>query len=253
MTTVAIHGIAGRMGTTLVETAARQDMPTVICGIDRKTNVDMGVPVFDASEVDAALETHEPDAVIDFSVPKATTDLSRACVGADIPIVVGTTGFEVDSLSVLQEASASIPLLKATNFSRGIQGLLQALDAALAVLDEYDVEVLETHHNGKRDAPSGTAKTILDTISKHREFETVHGRNGVQPRSENEVGMLVRRAGDVRGEHDVLLAGNDEVLNITHRAEDRAVFAAGALDAATWLSGRDPGWYDFGDVVAGAE
>jgi 4-hydroxy-tetrahydrodipicolinate reductase len=110
---------------------------------------------------------------------------------------------------------------------------------------------METHHTGKRDAPSGTAKTVLEAVAEHRDFETVYGREGVQPREEGEgeVGVLVRRAGNVRGEHEVMLADNDEVLTLTHRAEDRAVFAEGALDAAVWLADRDPGWYTFGDVI----
>ena len=123
--------------------------------------------------------------------------------------------------------------------------------AALEALPGYDVELLETHHNGKRDAPSGTAHTILEEVAEQRDFEPVYGREGVQPRTEGEVGVLVRRAGDIRGEHEVTLADNDEVLTIAHRAEDRGVFAAGAIDAAVWLAGREPGLYDFGEVVAG--
>jgi 4-hydroxy-tetrahydrodipicolinate reductase len=150
---------------------------------------------------------------------------------------------------VLDSVSAAVPVLKATNFSRGIQALRRALGPALEALPDYDVELLETHHNAKRDAPSGTAKTLLSDIETHREFDTVAGREGIQPREDDEVGMLVRRAGDIRGEHEVLLAGNDEVLTLTHRAEDRGVFAAGALDAAVWVAGQGPGSYDFGAVI----
>jgi 4-hydroxy-tetrahydrodipicolinate reductase len=249
MTTVGIHGIAGRMGGTLIETAATRGEPTVTFGIDATTTVDLGVPVYGPDEIESALAEHEPDVVIDFSVPEAATTLASACADQGVGLVVGTTGFEEESLSVLQEASSAVPVLKATNFSRGIQGLLRALEPALDALPGYDVEVLETHHNAKRDAPSGTAKTILETIAEHREFDTVPGREGIQPREADEVGMLVRRAGDIRGEHEVLVAGNDEVLSLTHRAEDRAVFAAGALDSAEWLDGQEPDWYTFGDVV----
>lgn len=249
MTRVGIHGIAGRMGGTLVETAAAREEPTVIFGVDSQPAVDLGVPIYGPDELENALEEHAPDAIIDFSVPEASASLTSACATTDTPLVVGTTGFDEEELSVLQEASASVPVLKATNFSRGIQGLLRALGPALESLPDYDVEVMETHHNAKRDAPSGTAKTILEEIAAYRDFETVPGREGIQPREANEVGMLVRRAGDVRGEHEVMLADNDEVLTISHRAEDRAVFAAGALDAAVWLADRDPGWYSFADVV----
>ena len=249
MTTVGIHGVAGRMGGTLLKTAAGREDLTVAFGIDANTAVDPGVPVYEPDETGDAFAEHDPDAVIDFSVPEATVELARSCADRGVALVVGTTGFEEETLSVLQEASATVPVLKATNFSRGIQALLGALGPAIEALPGYDIEVTETHHNQKRDAPSGTAKTILEQIGDYREFETVPGREGIQPRAESEVGMLVRRAGDVRGEHEVLLAGNDEVLTLTHRAEDRAVFAAGALDAAVWVTDRDAGWYSFGDLV----
>ncbi len=249
MTTLGVNGVAGRMGQTVVETADERGDVDVAFGIDVDGDADVDVPVYSPAETGDALSEYDPDAVIDFTVPESTVALAEACAGAGVPLVVGTTGVDEDQLSVLQEASEAVPLLKATNFSRGIQGLLRALGPALEALEGYDVEVMETHHNQKRDAPSGTAKTILEEISEHRDFETVPGREGIQPREEDEVGMLVRRAGDIRGEHEVTLADNDEVLTISHRAEDRGVFAAGAIDAAVWLARQDPGWYDFGDVV----
>jgi len=142
-----------------------------------------------------------------------------------------------------------VPVLKATNFSRGVQALLRALEPALDALEGYDVELAETHHNGKRDAPSGTANTILETIQDHRDLDPVYGREGIQPRAEDEIGVLVSRLGDVRGEHEVRLGDNDEVLTLAHRAEDRAVFAAGALDAAGWLAAQNPGMFSFGDAI----
>lgn len=248
MTEIGINGIAGRMGQTILETAADRDDVTVTFGID-VDDTDGAVPVYSPDETAAALEDHDPEVIIDFTVPDATTELAPVCAEVGVGLVIGTTGFEDDGFAVLEETSAVVPLLKATNFSRGIQALLRTLGPALEALESYDVEVMETHHNAKRDAPSGTAKTILETIGEHREFDTVPGREGIQPREESEVGMLVRRAGDVRGEHEIMLAGNDEVLSLTHRAEDRAVFAAGALDAAVWLAGREPGRYEFGAVI----
>jgi len=248
MTTVGINGIAGRMGETILETAGERDDVTVTFGID-VADAELRVPVYDPDGAPTALAEHEPDVVIDFTVPEATTQLAPVCADAGVGLVVGTTGFEDDGLAVLSETSTEVPLLKATNFSRGIQALVRSLGPALEALSTYDVEVMETHHNAKRDAPSGTAKTILEEIREYREFDTVPGREGIQPRSDEEVGMLVRRAGDIRGEHEITIAGNDEVLTLSHRAEDRAVFAAGALDAAAWLAGREPGRYDFGDVI----
>jgi 4-hydroxy-tetrahydrodipicolinate reductase len=246
--TLGINGITGRMGRTVLETAADRDDLAVAFGID-VGDADLGVPVYDPSDTTAALAEHDPAVIVDFTVPEATTALAEACAEAGVGLVVGTTGLEDEGFAALDEASESAPVLKATNFSRGIQALLRTLGPALEALEGYDVEVMETHHNDKRDAPSGTAKTILEEIGEYREFETVPGREGIQPREDEEVGMLVRRAGDIRGEHEITIAGNDEVLTLAHRAEDRAVFAAGALDAAVWLADREPGRYDFGDVI----
>jgi len=249
MTVLGISGAAGQMGRTVIETAGEREDVTVAFGVDVETDASVGVPVYAPEDADEALAEYDPDAVVDFTVPAATVELADVCARAEVPLVVGTTGFEDDQFAILRETSQAIPLLKATNFSRGIQALLGALGPALEALEGYDVELLETHHNRKQDAPSGTAKTILETVADHREFETVYGREGIQPREDGEVGVLVRRAGDVRGEHEVTIADNDELLTLTHRAEDRGVFAAGAIDAAVWLAGREPGWYDFGDVV----
>ena len=248
---IGVSGAAGRMGRTVVETAANRDDVDVAFGIGVDTSADAGVPLVAPDGTADAIAEHDPAAIVDFTVPESTADLAEACAAEGVSLVVGTTGLEENHLSVVQEASGATPVLKATNFSRGIQAFLRALEPVLEALPGYDLELLETHHNGKRDAPSGTAKTILETVAEHRDFETVYGREGIQPREEGEgeVGVMVRRAGNVRGEHEVIVADNDEVLTLAHRAEDRAVFAAGALDAAVWLADRDPGWYTFGDVI----
>ncbi|PSQ57006.1 MAG: 4-hydroxy-tetrahydrodipicolinate reductase [Halobacteriales archaeon SW_9_67_25] len=254
MTSLGVNGATGRMGGAVVETAREREDVTVEFGIApgadaQEVGADPGVPLYSPESTEDALATHDPDAIVDFSVPEATVSLAGACASADVALASGTTGFADDQLAVLQETGQATPLLLAANFSRGIQALLRALGPALEALPGYDVELLETHHNGKQDAPSGTAYTILEAVGEHREFDPVYGREGIQPRTENEVGVLVRRAGDIRGEHEVTLADNDEVLTIAHRAGDRAVFAAGAIDAAVWLDGREPGLYDFGDVI----
>jgi len=248
MTTVWINGVTGRMGQTLLDTAADREDVTVTAGVAPDPSSVDAVPAYSPEEAGAELMTDQPDAVVDFSTPAGTATIARACREATVPLVVGTTDLGAAAQEALDAASEQVPVLQASNFARGIQALVSALDTALAALPDYDVEVLETHHSGKRDAPSGTAETILSTIAEHREFETVPGREGDHPRQSDEIGMLVRRAGDVRGEHEVMLAGNDECLTLTHRAEDRGVFAAGALDAAVWLHGREPGRYDFTDV-----
>lgn len=210
----------------------------------------------------------DTDALVDFTVPRATVEHARAAAETGTPLVVGTTGFDEQGADALREVAESVPVLKAANFAKGVQVLRRVVREAVDALPGYDVELTETHHAGKRDAPSGTAKTLLDDVDAARrddvdvvgendadaartdELERVHGREGTHEREDGEVGVHVRRAGTVRGEHEVLLAGDDEVLTLAHRAESRRVFAAGALDAAEWLVGRAPGYYDFAEVVA---
>ena len=248
MTRVAVNGAAGRMGRTVIETAAGRDDLDVVVGFDVEPTEVRGVPVV-ADDVAEALGEYDVDVVVDFSVPESTLPLAEACVAAGVGLVVGTTGFDEDGLAALDDASDSVPLLKATNFSRGIQVLQRTVREAVRALDDYDLELLESHHNGKVDAPSGTAKTLLEVVQEERDVEPVYGREGHAPREDDEIGVFARRAGDIRGEHELILAGNDEVLSLSHHAEDRAVFAAGALDAAAWLAGRGAGRYEFGQVV----
>ncbi|WP_135663256.1 4-hydroxy-tetrahydrodipicolinate reductase [Halorhabdus rudnickae] len=253
MRRIGVTGAAGRMGETVIETAGdREDVTVVFAVDDTDTETVADKPVHDPEDIGALLATHEPDAIVDFSVPEATVAFADACAAAAVPLVTGTTGFEDGQLDSLTRASEDVAVLKAANFARGIQALLSTVRAAAEALPGYDVELTETHHNDKQDAPSGTAKTLLDALAEERDdFEEVYGREGIDPREDGEVGVHVRRAGDVRGEHELMFAGNDEVLTLTHRAEDRGVFAAGALDAAVWLAGRDPGFYTFGDVIEG--
>jgi len=248
MTRVAVNGAAGRMGQTVIETAADRDDVEVVVGFDVEPGEVDGVPVV-ADDVADALSAYDAEVVVDFSVPESTLPLTEACVETGTGLIIGTTGFDEDGLATLDEVSESVPLLKATNFSRGIQVLQRTVREAVRALDDYDLELMESHHNGKVDAPSGTAKTLLEVVQSERAVDPVYGREGHAPRNDDEIGVFARRAGDIRGEHELILAGNDEVLSLSHHAEDRAVFAAGALDAAAWLAGRDAGSYEFGTVV----
>ncbi|MGB9932771.1 4-hydroxy-tetrahydrodipicolinate reductase [Haloarcula amylolytica] len=247
MTRVAVNGITGQMGGAVIEAATDSEVVVGFATSDAET-VD-GIPVAHPADAAEKLREYDVDVVVDFAVPEGALTVAEACVDAGVPMVVGTTGFDEDGLARLQDAGEEIPLLKATNFSQGIQVLQRLVSEAVATLDDYDLELMETHHNRKVDAPSGTANSILDVIQEERDVEPVYGREGHAPRDDDEIGVFARRAGDIRGEHELVLAGNDEVLSLSHRAEDRGVFAAGALDAATWVVGRDSGWYEFGDVV----
>ncbi|OYR53012.1 4-hydroxy-tetrahydrodipicolinate reductase [Halorubrum sp. Ea8] len=249
---VAITGAGGRMGREVIEAAADREGVAVAVAVNRTaTEPVAGVDVEDADRLGELLAAESPDVLVDFTGPASAVAYAGACADAGVPFVTGTTGFEGGQLDSLRAASDAVPVLKASNFARGVAALRRAVREAAAALPGYDVELTETHHNGKRDAPSGTAKSILDDVESVRDDldERVHGREGDAPREPDEIGVHARRAGDVTGEHEVLVAGNRETLELTHRAGDRGVFAEGALDAAAWLAGRDPGWYGFDDVL----
>ena len=258
---VAITGASGRMGGELIDAATdRDDVGFVLAASRTPERLPSGdAPgaadaVVAGADLEDALAEYDIDALVDFTVPDTSVDYLRAAADAGVAAVVGTTGYNDDGQAVLDAIAGQVPLLKASNFSRGIAALRRAVRATVPALDGYDIEVTETHHNGKRDAPSGTALTILDDIDEARdesgsEADRVHGRVGEQPRTGDEIGVHARRAGNITGEHEILLAGNDEVLELTHRAGSRGIFAAGALDAAVWVAGRDPGRYDFDAVL----
>jgi len=249
---IAVTGATGRMGRTVIETATDRADVTVAFGVDADVGSGevAGVRVYQPGELESLLEEARPNALIDFTVPAAAVANAEAAADAAVPVVIGTTGFDEDEEARLEELAERVPVLKTGNFSRGVQALLLALEDALEALPGYDVEVTETHHNQKRDAPSGTAGMILDRIDAVRgEGERVHGRVGDQPREAGEVGVHARRVGDVGSEHEVLIGGNDELLSIEHRSHSRRVFAEGAIDAAVWIAGQRPDFYGFSDVL----
>ena len=269
---LVVTGATGEMGGHVLSTAADRDDVTVVAAVDRDdvagTTTVEGMEVDPVSDLPRILTEREPTALVDFTVPAATLGHVAACADAGVPAVIGTTGFDDEELETLREAAERTAVLKSTNFARGVAALRSAVVDAVRNLPGYDIEVTETHHNRKLDAPSGTAKTLLEDIEREmqrtaerssarspRDEERatagrVHGREGEAPREAGEIGVHARRAGTIRGEHEVMLAGNHEVLRLVHRAEDRGVFAAGALDAAAWLPGRGPGWYDFSQVLS---
>ncbi len=249
---VGVTGAAGRMGREVLTAVADSDECETVFAVNR-TPVDgeiEGVAVEPADEFETLVAEREPAVVVDFTGPESALEYASACADAGVAFVTGTTGFDDADRERLREASESVPVLCAPNFARGVQALVNVVGEAVRNLPGYDVELVETHHNGKRDAPSGTANRLLSEIEANGEFSgRTHGREGEAPRREGEIGVHALRAGDVTGEHEIVIAGNHEEVRLTHRAEDRGVFAAGAVDAATWIAGRKAGWYDFADVI----
>ncbi|WP_369684138.1 4-hydroxy-tetrahydrodipicolinate reductase [Haloarchaeobius sp. FL176] len=252
---LAVTGASGRMGGEVLAAAADRAESVVLAvssdpeAVDPVT-VDVDTAVVHDADLADALAAHEVDVLVDFTAPAALADYAAACVDAGVALVTGTTGLTDDGRAALADAADSVPVLHAPNFSKGVAVLTQLVGDAAAALADYDVELVEAHHDGKTDAPSGTALSLLDAVDEARgESPRVHGREGEAPRSEEEVGVHAVRAGDVTGMHEVWLAGGREELRLTHRAESRRVFAEGALDAAAWLAGRDAGQYEFEAVL----
>lgn len=194
------------------------------------------------------------DVVVDFSTSSALPALAAACVERGAALVSGTTGLDADAQAALDEAARQVPVLWAANFSLGVALLAALARRAAAAVPEWDCEIIETHHRRKQDAPSGTALRLGEAVAAGRGQTLAdharHGRVGAHAaRVAGEIGFHAVRGGDVVGDHHILLAGEAEVLELSHRAASRDVFARGALRAASWLAGQAPGHYSIEDVL----
>jgi 4-hydroxy-tetrahydrodipicolinate reductase len=210
----------------------------------------LGVPVVDAL---AVLERARPDVVVDFSVPSATLALAPIAAGVGCAIISGTTGLDEGVRAALERAAQATAVLWEPNMSVGSHVLADLVAHAASALGDWDVEIVETHHRSKVDAPSGTALRLAESVQQARSAaRLVHGRQG-RPgaRERDEIGVHALRGGDVIGDHVVHLMGGGERVELVHRATSRDVFAHGALRAARWIVGRPPGRYRLRDVITG--
>ena len=195
------------------------------------------------------------DALVDFSAPAALKSNLHAAIGAGIPIVIGTTGLEAAHHAAIDEAARAVPVLQTGNTSLGVTLLAHLVrEAAGRLGDEWDIEIVEMHHRRKVDAPSGTALLLGEAAAEGRGIELAanreSGRDGhTGARARGAIGFAALRGGTVAGEHSVILAGEEERLTLSHSAENRAIFARGAVKAAAWLLGRNPGRYTMEDVL----
>ena len=238
---ILLVGAAGRMGAAIAKAAETQDDVEIAGGVDRGQSIEKSVVACDA--------------VVDFSHADATEAVCAACVAARKPLVIGTTGHSRAQLKVIEEAARAVPLVLAPNFSVGVNALFWLTRKAAELLgNNFDIEITETHHRLKKDAPSGTAKRLAELLCEARglsyDKDVAHGREGlVGERPSNQIGMHAIRAGDVVGEHTVVFAGAGERLELTHKASSRDTFAIGALRAARWVINRPPGRYSMEDVL----
>ena len=245
-----MHGCNGHMGKVISELVAKDDAIEIVAGIDLNTEENFGYPVF-ANIMDCDVEA---DAIIDFSVAVAVDALLDFVKEKGIPVVLCTTGLSDEQLAKVEEVSKDVAVLKSANMSLGINTLMKLLKMATEVLADrgYDIEIVEKHHNQKLDAPSGTALALADVINetKDNRYEYVYDRSQKREnRADNEIGISAVRGGTIVGQHDVIYAGTDEVIEIQHTAYSKAVFAKGAIDAAKFLAGKGPGMYDMSDVI----
>ena len=245
-----MHGCNGHMGKVISELVAKDDAIEIVAGIDLNTEENFGYPVF-ANIIDCDVEA---DAIIDFSVAVAVDALLDFVKEKGIPVVLCTTGLSDEQLAKVEEVSKDVAVLKSANMSLGINTLMKLLKMATEVLADrgYDIEIVEKHHNQKLDAPSGTALALADVINetKDNRYEYVYDRSQKrEKRADNEIGISAVRGGTIVGQHDVIYAGTDEVIEIQHTAYSKAVFAKGAIDAAKFLAGKGPGMYDMSDVI----
>lgn len=245
---VVIIGAAGRMGRAIREALAEWPGSSLAGAIDRNADADQGI----TTDLNAVLPG--ADVVIDFSAPQMTAAHLAACAAHRVPVLVGTTGLGEGALQAADAAAAQIPVIVAANTSVGVTLLVELVRAAARALPtDFDIEIIEGHHRHKKDAPSGTALALGHAAAAGRgqDLDAVRAapREGEALRRAGEIGFAVVRGGDVVGDHTVLFAGSGERVAITHQATDRAIFAKGALRAASWLVGRAPGRYQMSDVI----
>ncbi|MCR4685869.1 MAG: 4-hydroxy-tetrahydrodipicolinate reductase [Lachnospiraceae bacterium] len=250
MTRMIMHGCNGRMGQMITKLAADDPEITIVAGVDISDTIKNDYPVFGSiAECDV-----EADVVVDFGAATAIDLLLDTCVARNLPVVVCTTGLSEAQITHLNEASGKIAILRSANMSLGVNLLMKLLKDAVKTLQPagFDVEIVEKHHRMKLDAPSGTALALADAINEAaaEPYDYVYDRSSVrQKRGAKELGISAVRGGTIVGDHDVIFAGEDEVITFSHRAYSRAVFAKGALAAAKFLAGKAPGLYDMSDVI----
>ena len=250
MVKILMHGCNGKMGRMITEIVKNEEDAVIAAGVDKFTGIPNDYPVFEGiTQCDV-----DVDVVIDFSNAGAVDELLDYCVKKSLPVVLCTTGLSDEQVKKVDECSEKIAVLKSANMSMGINLLLKLLKDAAKVLAPagYDIELVEKHHNQKLDAPSGTALALADSINEamENEYEYVYDRSQVRKkRDAKEIGISAVRAGTIVGEHEVIFAGTDEVIEFKHTAYSRSVFAKGAVEAGKFLAGQPAGMYDMGDVI----
>lgn len=249
MIKVTITGANGKMGHVITSIIEERDDCTVISGIDHNTAENGKYPIV----YEPSLLPEKPDVIIDFSHPSALDGLLEYCLSTGTPAVIATTGFSDEQIAKIKSAAEQVPIFFSFNMSLGINLLASLAKTAAKLLGgQFDIEIVEKHHNQKIDAPSGTAIMLGNAINSvlddkyHFEYDRHAHR---MKREKYEIGMHSIRGGTIVGEHDIIFAGRDEVITLSHSAASKEVFAVGAVNAAVFLAAQGAGLYDMSDVI----
>ncbi|MBP5236396.1 MAG: 4-hydroxy-tetrahydrodipicolinate reductase [Clostridia bacterium] len=248
MTSILLCGAFGRMGKNVADFASASNKAVVSAGVDVSApTYDAAFPVF--SSLDDV--TEQFDVIVDFSHHTAVRQVTETAVAKGVPAVIAATGHDDAEKDLIRKASLSVPVFYSGNMSLGINLLIDlAKTAARTLGSDFDIEIVEEHHNRKADAPSGTALMIADAINSDERFRYVYDRHSSSsPRKKDEIGIHSVRGGNIVGEHEVIFAGESEVIRISHSAASRMVFAEGAVNAACWIVGKEPGLYGMSDMI----
>lgn len=253
MTRIILNGCNGKMGQAITKVAAASESVSIVAGLDINDCLPNTYPVFTNPEKCGI----EADVIVDFSHPSALDALLDFAQKRNMPVVIATTGLSKEQKQKLIDISAKIPVFFSANMSLGINLLIELAKKAAKVLDgNFDIEIVEQHHNQKIDAPSGTALAIADGINEVIEntAEYVYDRHSVRKkRQKNEIGLHSVRGGTIVGKHNVIFAGQDEIIEISHEASSKEVFAVGAVKAAVFMKDRPCGYYSMTDLISAAE
>ena len=249
MINILLSGCNGRMGQVITRLCEQYENTNIIAGYDKFDGIKNNYPVY----TDITVVDKKADVIVDFSNPAALTDILSYAVESNTPIVIATTGISDTQKLEIDEASKKIPVLFSANMSLGVNLLFDLVKKASKILaDNFDIEIIEKHHNQKIDAPSGTALAIANEINSvlTTQQKYVYDRHSKRAkRSKNEIGIHAVRGGTIAGEHTVIFAGNDEIIEIKHTAISKEIFAEGAIKAAQYLYDKPVGMYSMSDLL----
>lgn len=251
MVRMIMHGCNGKMGQVITGICKEDENIEIVAGVDPYTELKNSYPVFaKISECDV-----QADVIVDFAAAPAVDELLEYSVKKQVPVVLCTTGLTEEQLAKVEETSKKVAVLKSANMSLGINMLMDLLKKAANILAPagFDMEIVEKHHNQKLDAPSGTALALADSINEalNNTYDYKYDRSQERKKREKyEIGIQAVRGGNIVGEHEVIFAGTDEVIEFKHTAYSKAVFAKGAVEAAKFLAGKPAGRYEMSDVIA---